>query len=291
MVMDVEVLFYPGCSLKNSYPEFEMSALEACGKLGMELVEIPKWACCGVNPSLASDNIMRHLGAIRSLISAREKAEKLGAIDVVTVCSMCYNVMKRINLILRDEPDTLENVNAFIDDLPDYDVGLRVTHLLTLLEEKGFDSIRERVENPLKGLKVACYYGCALLRPNKPQGVPIDDHERPTILEKLMRSLGSRPVEFQFKAECCGNYHIVLEPGIVEMRTRKILDSARAVEADIVVSSCPLCTYNLEQGDESPEESDSVPVVFFTQLLALALGAESHLPAEIEEMISKKIGV
>ena len=289
--MDMKVLYYPGCSLKNSYPEFEMSALEACEKLGMELVEIPKWACCGVNPSLASDNIMRHLGAIRSLISAQEKANNLGNMDVVTVCSMCYNVMKRINIILRNEPDTLENVNAFIDDLPDYDVGLRVTHLLTLLEEKGFNSIRERVETPLKGLKVACYYGCALLRPNKPQGIPIDDYERPTILEKLMRSLGSRPVEFQFKAECCGNYHIVLEPEIVEIRTKKILNSARAVNADVVVSSCPLCTYNLEQGKDFLEGDDSVPVVFFTQLLALALGAESHLPAEIEDMISRNIGV
>ena len=289
--MDVEVLYYPGCSLKNSYPEFEMSALEACRKLGMKLIEIPKWSCCGVNPSLASDNIMRHLGAIRSLISAREKAENLGTMDVVTVCSMCYNVMKRINLILRDEPDILENVNSFIDDLPDYDVDLRVTHLLTLLEEIGFDSIRKLVENPLKGLKVACYYGCALLRPNKPQGVPIDDYERPTILEKLMKSLGSRPVEFQFKAECCGNYHIVLEPGIVEMRTKKILESARTVNADIIVSSCPHCTYNLEQGKDFLEGDDRVPVVFFTQLLALALGAESHLPAEIEDMISRNIGV
>lgn len=286
----MEVLYYPGCSLKNTYPEFEKSAYAACRELGIKLLEIPEWECCGVNPSLATDNVMRHLGAIRSLINAQEKGREVETDVVVIICSMCYNVLKRVHLILKEEPDTLENVNAFIDDQPDYVPRLKVMHFLSILKEIGFEKIEEKVDKPLTGLKVAAYYGCALLRPNKPKGIPIDNPEHPTILENLVRSLGAEPVEFPFKAECCGNYHIVFEPGIVEMRTKKIIGSARSARADIIISSCPLCTYNLRHGNETLNGSKRVPIVFFTQLLALALGVESHLSTEIEDEILKKIG-
>lgn len=286
----MEVLYYPGCSLRNSYPEFEESTYEACRKLGIELVEIPEWSCCGVVPSLSTDNVMRHLGAIRSLINAQEKGREIGTNMIVTMCSMCYNVLKRVNLILKNEPDTLENVNAFIDDQPNYLPELRVTHFLTFLKEKGFENLKEKVNKPLRDLKVAPYYGCALLRPNKPEGLPIDNPDNPVILENLVKSIGAEPVHFPFRAECCGNYHIVLEPDIAEMRTRKIIGSAKLAEADLILSPCPLCTYNLGRGNKSLYESERVPVVFFSQLLALAFGANSHLPIEIENQILEKIG-
>ena len=277
----VKVLYYPGCSLKNTYPEFEKSAYELCEKLDLELVEIPDWNCCGVVPSLAADNVMRHIGAIRSFINAQEKGREIGTNVVVTLCSMCYNVLKRVNLILKEEPDMLENVNAFIDDQPDYIPELKIVHLLNLLKDLGFEKLEEKVNNPLRGLKVAPYYGCALLRPNKPEGVPIDDPENPTILENLIQSVGAEPADFPFKMECCGNYHVVFEPNIVEMRTKKIIGSARSEKADIIISSCPLCTYNLERGRGTVDRSEQVPIVFFTQLLALALGVEPYLPTEL----------
>lgn len=286
----MEVLYYPGCSLRNTYPEFEKSAYEACGKLGIELVEIPDWSCCGVVPSLATDNVMRHLGAVRSFINAQEKGKEIGTNVIVILCSMCYNVLKRVNLILKEQPNTLENVNNFIDDQPNYVPELKVTHFLTLLKEAGFENLEEKVNKPLTCLKVAPYYGCALLRPDRPEGVPIDDPDNPVILENLVRTIGAEPVHFPFRAECCGNYHIVLEPSIAEMRTRKIIGSAKSERADLILSPCPLCTYNLGRGNESLDKSERIPVVFFTQLLALALGAKSYLPTEIEDQILEKIG-
>ena len=290
MVITVEVLYYPGCSLKNTYPEFEKSTYAACEKLGINLVEIPEWNCCGVVPSLAADNVMRHLGAVRSFINAQEKGKEIGTNVVVTLCSMCYNVLKRVNLILREQEDTLKNVNDFIDDQPDYVPKLEIVHFLNLLKNVGFDKVKERTVIPLRGLKVAPYYGCALLRPDRPEGVPIDDPENPTVIEDLIRSIGAEPVEFPFRTECCGNYHIVFEPSIVEMRTKKIIGSARLGKADVILSPCPLCTYNLQHGNETFDRSEQVPVVFFTQLLALSLGVKSHLSTEIENQILKKIG-
>jgi len=283
----VRVLYYPGCSLRNSYPEFEKSTYEVCEKLNIELVEIPDWNCCGVVPSLAADNVMRHIGAIRSFINAQEKGKEIGTNVVVTVCSMCYNVLKRVNLILKEEADTLKNVNDFIDDQPDYVPTLKIVHFFDLLREIGFDKIKEKVSTPLEKLKVATYYGCALLRP---EGVQIDDPENPKVFQDLVISVGAEPVNFPFKIECCGNYHITFEPEIVEMRTRKIIGSARSENTDLILSPCPLCTYNLNHGNETLKEDERVPVVFFTQLLALALGVKSYLPAEIENQILKKIG-
>ncbi|RLG47179.1 MAG: heterodisulfide reductase, subunit B [Thermoproteota archaeon] len=288
-MIEMKVLFYPGCSLKNNYPEFEKSSIEVCKKLGIELLEIPRWTCCGVNFSLATDNVMRHLGAVRSLINAQEKVEEMDAKIVVTACSMCYNVLKRVNLTLKEEPDKLETINSFIDDQPDYVPELKITHLLTLLKEVGFEKVENKVIMPLKGLKVASYYGCALLRPNKPEGIPVDDPENPTILEDLMKSIGAEPVEFPFRTECCGNYHVVFRPDIVEMRTEKIISSAKSRGADVIVTSCPLCLYNLERGNEVLDGRDRIPVVFFTQLMALALGTDSYLNDEIKEKILRKI--
>jgi heterodisulfide reductase subunit B len=283
----MRVLYYPGCSLRNSYPEFEKSTYEVCDRLSIELVEIPDWNCCGVVPSLATDNVMRHLGVVRSFINAQEKGKEIGTNEVVTVCSMCYNVLKRVNLILMEEVDTLKNVNDFIHDQPDYNPTLKIIHFFDLLRKIGFDKIKGKVSTSLDGLKVATYYGCALLRP---EGVQIDDPENPKVFQDLVISVGAEPVNFPFKIECCGNYHISFEPEIVEMRTQKIIESANSENADIILSPCPLCTYNLSHGNEMLKEDEQVPVVFFTQLLALALGVKSYLPTKIENQILKKIG-
>jgi heterodisulfide reductase subunit B len=289
VVTKVEILYYPGCSLKNTYPEFDRSMYEVCDELGIKLLEIPDWQCCGVNYNLAKDNIMRHLGAIRSLIHAQETGREKGISTVTAVCSMCYNVLKRVNLTLKEDPETLENVNVFIKDQPDYVPSLNVRHILTLFSEVGSGKIEERVKRPLHGLNVAAYYGCALLRPNRPVELPIDNSEHPTIFENLVRALGTTATEFPYKAECCGNYHVVNNPNIVEMRTKKIIKSARAGNADIIISSCPLCTFNLEYGNQASERNERVPVVFFTQLMALAFGMETHLPKDLENSLLEEI--
>ncbi|NIQ06771.1 MAG: heterodisulfide reductase, subunit B, partial [Candidatus Korarchaeota archaeon] len=152
----MKVVYYPGCSLKNSYPEFEKSTIEACKELGIELEEVPEWNCCGVNFSL-SDNIMRHLGAVRTFLNVQEEMGDVGN-KIVTLCSMCYNVLKRVNVTLKEERDTLENTNKFIEDFPNYRADLEIVHFLQLLKEEiGFDALKKKVKNPLEGVKIAPY--------------------------------------------------------------------------------------------------------------------------------------
>jgi len=274
------MLYYPGCSLRNSYPEFEKSALETCTRLGIDLAEIPEWNCCGVNFSL-SDNIMRHLGAVRTLISAQEMPDLSGDEKVVALCSMCYNVMKRVNLTLKEDAEALENVNLFIDDEVDYRANLEVIHFLQLLRDDiGFDHLSDCVTVPLKGLKIAPYYGCALIRP---ESIAIDAPENPSIMEEFIRSVGADPVDYPYKTECCGNYHTVMRKEIVELRSKVIVDSAKLAGADLVVSTCPLCTYNLRLGVRALEEK--TPILFFSQILALSLGVNPHLSPEREKNV------
>lgn len=277
---NMRVLYYPGCSLKNSYPEFEKSAEEVCKKLNIDLEEIPEWNCCGVNFSLADDNIMRHLGAIRTFINAQEEgmAETENS-TIVTLCSMCYNVLKRVNMTLKEEPDTLENVNDFIEDQPNYQGNLKVVHFLGLLRDQiGLEELAKTIEKPLEGVKIAPYYGCALLRPEE---TSIDDSENPSILESVITTLGGEVVDYPFKIECCGNYHSAFKKEIVEARSQRILNAALSSGADLVLSPCPLCTYNLKVGSEALGKE--IPVLFFTQILALAMGTNPHFSSDMKE--------
>jgi len=284
VVVVIRVIYYPGCSLRNSYPEFEKSALEVSKKLDIHLEEIPEWNCCGVNFSL-SDNIMRHLGAVRTLIDAQEELSPETGNEITTLCSMCYNVLKRTNVVLKTEQDTLENVNDYIDDVPNYEAKLDVSHFLQLLRDKvGFDTLFNEITNPLSDLKIAPYYGCALLRP---ENVAIDQRESPTIMEEFIHTLGATSINYPYKTECCGNYHAAFRKEIVEIRSKSIVESAVSAGADLIISPCPLCTYNLGLGVK--DLGKDVPVLFFTQVLAMALDVDPHLPPEREELVLKNL--
>jgi heterodisulfide reductase subunit B len=284
----LKYLYYPGCSLKNTYPEFEKSALAVCKKLDILMEEIPDWCCCGVVSSLAVDNIMRLLGAVRTLIKAQERGKEIESNTLVSLCSMCYNVLKKVNHLLSKDPETLQNINDFIEEEPDYTAELEVIHLLKVLEDYGFYKIGDELVYPLTNLKVATYYGCALIRPNE---VAICDVEKPRLFEHLIRCLGAKTSEFSYKIQCCGNYHVVDEPEIVQMRGSKIIESARLGGADIILSSCPLCTFNLNQANASLKEEHRIPIIFFTQLLALALDVENYLPKKEKNLVLKSTGV
>jgi len=150
---------------------------------------------------------------------------------------------------------------------------VEVKHFLTLLKELGAEKIREAVKNSLSGLKVACYYGCLLLRPKE---VRIDDCERPRILEELMECLGAEPVYFPYQTECCGSYHTAVKPDIVARRVYQILNNAKENDADLIVTSCPLCFFNLKDRQRDIKkiypDFKEIEVAYFTQIMAKALG-------------------
>ncbi len=274
----MKIAYYPGCTLKSTARNFEQSALECAKALGLEMIELPRWNCCGVVSSLATDDLFHHLAPIRTLIRVQEFSESEKLQDgnrVVTLCSMCYNVLKRSNLLVKENRAHLKTINDFMDMERDYDGGVDVLHFLQVLKDIGFDRIKENVTNPLKDLKVAPYYGCMLLRPRE---VAIDDPEDPTILGDLLTSLGAETINSAYKARCCGSYQTVRDKHIVADTAHDILSRARREGALAITTSCPLCAFNLDNRQKEVLEKhpgfEPMPVLYFTQLMAVAFGLD-----------------
>ena len=268
----MKLLYYPGCTLKTSAKNLEKSAFAIMEALGHEMVEMEDWTCCGVVASLTDDDLMHHLAPMRNLIHVEDEGED----RVVTLCDMCCNTLKQTNLRVKEKPDDLETLNAFMDRENDYKGTVKVIHLLEFLrDEVGFDILKKMVKNPLKGMKIMPYYGCMLLRP---RDVSIDDAEEPTILSELLTALGAEVVDNPFKIECCGSYHTIEEKNLVSNRAYRITKFAVDRGSDAIVLSCPLCRFNLDVRGKEAEKIyknyKQVPVYYYTQLIAVALGLD-----------------
>jgi heterodisulfide reductase subunit B len=269
----MKIKYYPGCTIKSNGEHFESSAKAVLAKLGVELEEIDRWTCCGTVYSLTSDDLMHHLAPIRNLIRVQEQ----GGDKVVTLCSMCYNTLKRADMLIQRDIESRDKVKDFMyKEVIGYEGGVEVLHLLQVLKEIGFDAIRENVKIRLDGLKIAPYYGCMLLRPEE---AAIDDREEPHILEDIMQLTGAEVVNFPYRNECCGSYQTLRRPDIIIERTRTIINAARNNGADFVLVSCPLCLFNLEEKQRDVGEKHygfkELPVIYFTQLLAFSLGVDA----------------
>ncbi|MBM4447819.1 MAG: heterodisulfide reductase, subunit B [Chloroflexi bacterium] len=271
----MDLSYYPGCTLKTKAKGLEDSAIASLNALDVRLVEIERWNCCGTVYSLAEDDLAHHLAPVRNLIRVKEQnGDRVG-----TLCSFCYHTLKRANLMVRNDAEKRKTLNDFMEEEVDYNGEVEVVHLLEVLrDEIGWENIAAKVKVPLKGLKVAPYYGCTLLRP---QEVAIDQVERPTILHRLVEALGAEAVDFPFATECCGSFQIVGNPDAITQRAREILSSATRRGAEALVLTCPLCHFNL--GQRQPEliqqysDFTGVPLFYFTQLLAIALGIDPEV--------------
>jgi heterodisulfide reductase subunit B len=273
--------YYPGCTLKTTAKNFEVSALASAKALGMELVELPRWNCCGTVFSLTDDDLIHHVAPIRNLIRVQEMNRDgilSGENRLVTLCSMCFNTLKRANLLVREKPDDLKTINDFMYLEEDYNGNVEVVHFLELLRDLGPDAIAERVERPLTGLRIATYYGCMML---KPKEVGIDDPEEPTIQNDLFTALGAEVVYNPYMKLCCGSYQTMHDKAAVVGLVYDILSHAQADGAHAIATSCPLCAYNLEDRQKEVKEIHpdfkEIPVFYFTQLMALAFGLEARL--------------
>jgi len=265
-----EVAYYPGCTLKTTALGLETSALAAAAALGLKLVELDRWNCCGTVHSLATDNIMNNLAAARNLVRTRES----GYDRFVTLCSICYNTQKSVNQIFNEDREKKEKINAFMYEEPDYEGDVEVLHLLELIrDDVGFDQVKAKVVKPLSSLKVDPYYGCLLLRP---KAIALDSQENPSIMENLLGATGAVVVDDPYKSECCGTYHTVSNVDIVVEHAHRIINSARQRGADAIATTCPLCQFNLDRRQKDVGEKfpgfKSLPSFYFTQLLCIALG-------------------
>ena len=258
----MKVSYYPGCTLRTKAKQLDLYARKSAEALGITMEEIENWQCCGGVFSTAKDEIATKLSSVRALAEAAKKEQIL-----VTVCSACHNVIKQTNHAMQNDADFAMHVNRYMAP-ESYDGSARVLHYLEMLRDVvGFDTLKEKVVNPLSGKKIAAYYGCLLLRPG--QTMQMDDVENPTILEDFIRALGAEPVIYAQRNECCGGYVAMEDPASAQKKSQKVLDSAASHGAEIVVTACPLCRYNLEKNGES-----KLPVVYFTELLAEALGVK-----------------
>lgn len=271
-----KILFYPGCTLSQKAKNFYETAVESFKVLGIELVELVNWYCCQADFSLVNDNLMAMLASARNLALARKEGDELAV-----SCSTCYNVLKRTNNLLKNDEAKRKTLTDFLEEK--YDGSLKVIHLLEILRDKiGFENLAKKVKKPLTGLKIAPYYGCLLLRPSGE--MHFDDPENPVIFEQFIKSLGAEPVEYPFKSECCGSYLVVRETDVVTGCADKILRNAKERGAGLVVTSCPLCQFNLDWPQEAIKKKQSdfspVPIFYFTEILAYALGIISEFDKE-----------
>jgi len=289
--------YFPGCTLSTKAKNYDRSGRAVAEALGLPLEELSEWQCCGATFPLMLDDSMALIAPTRILYQAQEAGDR-----VTTLCSICFNVLRRSQALLGRDEEMLDRINWFTEE--DYEGGVHVAHFLEILRDdvgwdEGPDSLAERVKRPLNGLKVAPYYGCLLLRPYEEIG--LDDPEDPHILHDLVRALGAEPVDFPYNIECCGSYLIVKEPEVPESLADDIVTSAEGHGADVIITACPLCQFNLDYPQRETEVSrggERVPVLYFTQLMAVALGLpeetwgfEDHYVDPrpvIEEMLSRQ---
>ena len=253
--------YYPGCTLRNKAKDLDRYA-RACGEvLGFTLEELPDWQCCGGVYPLGSDEIASKLPSVRALNMAKEKEQ-----DLVAVCSACYHVLKRVNDDMANVSDIQTRANNYMQLDKPYKGETNVLHYLEVLRDRvGFDNLKKKVVNPLTGRKIGAYYGCLLLRPSSVMA--FDDPENPTILEDFIRALGAEPVVYPYRNECCGGYISLKEKEMARKMCDRITESAAGFHSDCLVTACPLCKYNLNK-------SGKLPIVYFTELLAEALGVK-----------------
>jgi heterodisulfide reductase subunit B len=260
--------YFPGCTLRSHAQDYERQAIAASEALGIELNELPDWNCCGATYPLNAENVMELIAPARVLIDAG----KHGA-ELVTLCAVCFHVLRRSAHFLKSHPFALERLNAFVEEGP-YDGTARPRHLLEVLrDDLGWTQIRSRVTRPQDGVRLAAYYGCMLLRPGPEIG--LDDPECPSVMEDLIESTGAQAVPFSHASECCGSYLAVTQPGAAERASLQVVEAARAGGAAAVITACPLCKYNLELAQHAQPDESRVPIAYFTQLLTLALGVEA----------------
>ena len=257
----MKVSYFPGCTLKTKAKDLDLYAYKSAEALGVTLEEIENWQCCGGVFTTAKNEVATKLSSVRALKEAACKEQPL-----VTVCSACHNVIKQTNHAMQNNKDFADTVNRYMAD-NGYFGEAEVYHYLEMLRDLvGFDKLAKKVTKPLTGKKIAPYYGCLLLRPNSV--MHMDDPENPSIMEDFIKALGADSVIYAKRNECCGGYVSVESPGLAKKSSNAIVANAKAQGAEMIITACPLCKYNLVKNGAD------IPVVYFTELLAEALGVK-----------------
>jgi len=261
--------YFPGCSLEKMGKSYHLSSMETTRALDVELEELEDWNCCGATTYFHIDELLAYTLCARNLAMAEKRQ-----LDVVAPCSGCFKNMVSARKHLTHDADLKEHINeALAEDDLSFAGTSQVRHLIdVLVHDVGLEEIKKRVKSPLTGLKVAPYYGCQILRPRKDH----EDVEQPTFFEDLLAAIGAEPVDFRLRLRCCGGALILTNREAALGMVRNLLENALASGATLIATACPLCQVNLEcyqtQVNSEFGTNLKVPVLYFTQLVGLALG-------------------
>jgi heterodisulfide reductase subunit B len=254
--------YYPGCSLESTAKEYDLSMHVSAKLLDVELAELHDWNCCGASSGHCTNYELSLALPARNLAIA----EKDG-LNVAVACAACYLRFKQTNYDLKKNEALRKKVETLIE-MP-YKGNVEVKHLLEIFaREVGLDEVKRRVKKPLKGLKLAAYYGCYLVRP--PNVTQFDNPEQPMLLDNLLAAIGADPVDYTHKTECCGGSLLLGRIDIVQKLVNDICEAALDAGAQAIVTACPLCMANLD----TRQPKTKVPIIHFSELTGLALGAE-----------------
>ena len=257
-------LYYPGCTLKTKAKELDSYALKSMKALGVDFKEFDDWQCCGAVYPQAKDELATRLSSVRALESAQKEQRSL-----LTLCSACHHVMKRINHDMHTDSDIRDKVNNYLSLESPYSGEVMVVHFLEMLRDNiGFGELKKIVVNPLTGRKIGAYYGCLLLRPSNV--MQFDDPENPSVIEDFLSAIGAEPIVFSYRNECCGAYKALDDKKLVQGFCKNIINSGVQKGSEALITACPLCRYNLTKNSGS----NDLPVYYFTELLAEALGVK-----------------
>jgi heterodisulfide reductase subunit B len=275
--------YFPGCSLEKIALSYNQSSIATTKKLGVELEELEDWNCCGATTYFHVDQLLAYTLVARNLA----QAEKAG-LDLVAPCSACFKNAYFTNKYVKEDPDLAEHINyALEQDNLQFEGTIEVKHLIEIfVDDLGVDEVKDKVTHPLEGLRIAPYYGCQIVRPRK-NG---EEVENPRYFEELVSATGAEPTEFPVRLRCCGGSLIMTNRQAALDMVRILLQGAIDSGADVIATACPLCQVNLEcyQGlvNEEFGTDYAVPVLYFTQLLGLALGVPPKQLGLGKELVS-----
>ncbi|MEJ2342256.1 MAG: CoB--CoM heterodisulfide reductase iron-sulfur subunit B family protein [Gemmatimonadales bacterium] len=271
-----KLAYYPGCSLKGTGRAYDESLRAVFEVLGEPLEELDDWNCCGATSYMSIDKREAYALASRNLaLAEREKA------DLLTPCNACYLVLEKTRRHLADSAEMGHRVRRALDAVGlSYEGDVRIRHPLEVLtRDVGEERIKEAVKEPLKGLKVAPYYGCQIVRPY----ATFDDQYHPQTMDRLLKATGAKVLPYPFKTRCCGASQTGTLPEVGLHLVYRLLNEAEARGADVLAVICPLCQFNLDAYQSQVRREydlEPIPILYFSQILGLALG----IPA-------KKLGI
>lgn len=279
--------YYPGCSLHASGISYDESLRAVFDKLGEELIELEDWNCCGATSYMSVKETVAFTISARNLALA----EKTGH-DIVAPCSACFTVLNKTRKFILELPELRDNIKASLaEDNLQCDFSVPVRHPLeVLLNDVGINDIRAHQKYSLAQFKPACYYGCQIVRPER---AILEDPEKPMAMDLLFESLGAKPVDFPHKVRCCGGMLLVTYEEVAMKLCREILESAEKNGANCILVTCPLCQSNLDMLTKKINAVEgkkfNIPVLYFTQLLAMALGCDEKKLGLKHNLIQLKI--